>query len=355
LWFSSTTKIQKAKEVIKTRLSSHRTELLQFDTAFTGLPLDVFQSPTEDEVRWLISTMPNKSSPVCRLHTNYRYKVVCRRICTLIIAYLAKLSFTESKFSSLYKTASATPLLKKKDLDADVASNNRPISNLHTISKMLERLFTAHIRPHVESCHSFNQYQLAYRWGHSTETTLLIILDDVYPAANYHLLALLLQLDLLLIVFIDGKSSTLFITEFPRFNAFCRSAYSQPLCLFFRPYIVSSEKGVQQGDPIGPCFSVTRCILHYPHCMPALILDIWMMLPWAVQSRQWHQMWQKLSVQGQKSVCPSTCLSVSLLPKKTFRLMSPAAVIPLGEVWRCYIRCNCVSRCSTWHGMGGPV
>jgi len=43
-------KIHKAKEAVKTRLSSHRTKPLQLDTAFTGLPLDDLQSPTEDEV-----------------------------------------------------------------------------------------------------------------------------------------------------------------------------------------------------------------------------------------------------------------------------------------------------------------
>jgi len=63
-------KVQKAKEAIKTRLSSHRTQPLQFDTAFTGSPLDDLQPPTEDEVRWLISTMPNKSSPVGSILTS---------------------------------------------------------------------------------------------------------------------------------------------------------------------------------------------------------------------------------------------------------------------------------------------
>ena len=49
----------------------------------------------------------------------------------------------------------------------------------------------------------------------------------------------------------------------PELYAFCRSAYSQPLCMFFGPYIVSSEEGAQQGDPIGPCFSATQYILCY--------------------------------------------------------------------------------------------
>ena len=38
----------------------------------------------------------------------------------------------------------------------------------------------------------------------------------------------------------------------PELYAYCRSAYSQSSCLFFGPYIVFSEEGAQQGDPIGP-------------------------------------------------------------------------------------------------------
>ena len=54
----------------------------------------------------------------------------------------------------------------------------------------------ARMRPHVESCANFNQYQSAYRHGHSTETTLLRVLDDVCHAADNHSRSLLLQLHL---------------------------------------------------------------------------------------------------------------------------------------------------------------
>jgi len=164
-------KIQKAKEVIKTRLSSHGTLLLQLDTVFTGLLLDGLQPPTEGEVRWLISTMPNKSPPVDCILTSVIKS--CIDVFASMIVHLAQLYVSEGKFPSRCKTASVTTLLKKKDLDSNVPSNFRPISNLHTISKIMVRLFMARIQPHIESCRNFNQYQSAYRRGHSTETTLL--------------------------------------------------------------------------------------------------------------------------------------------------------------------------------------
>ena len=40
-----------------------------------------------------------------------------------------------------YKNPHVTPISKKKGLDRGTWVNFRPISNLHTVSKILERLF----------------------------------------------------------------------------------------------------------------------------------------------------------------------------------------------------------------------
>ena len=102
--------------------------------------------------------------------------------------------------------------------------------------------------------------------------------------------------------------------------AFCRSAYSQPSCLFFGPYIVSSEEGVQQGDPIGPllfCNTIHPVLSSLESNLNLGYLDD-VTLGGTVETV--HQMWLKLLGQAQKSVCLSMCLSVNLLPIKTFRL-----------------------------------
>jgi len=38
----------------------------------------------------------------------------------------------------------------------------------------------------------------------------------------------------------------------PELYTYCQSAYVLPSYLFFGPYVISSEKGAQQGDLIGP-------------------------------------------------------------------------------------------------------
>jgi len=95
-----------------------------------------------------------------------------------------------------FKTASVTPLLKKTGLDREEFSNYRPISNLHTISKIIERIAMSRLVDHVERSPSYNRFQSAYRRCYSTETATIRLLNDVYRAADDGSRTLLLQLDL---------------------------------------------------------------------------------------------------------------------------------------------------------------
>jgi len=68
---------------------------------------------------------------------------------------------------------------------------------LSTISKVLERLVLACLRPHLFGSANFSEFQSAYRKGHSTETALLQILDEVVTAADDKQVTVLISLDLL--------------------------------------------------------------------------------------------------------------------------------------------------------------
>ena len=86
------------------------------------------------------------------------------------------------QFPARYKTAQVLPLLKKAGLHSSLPANYRPISNLSTVSKVLERLVLARLRPHLLGTSNFSELQSAYRKGHSTETALLEVLDGVFTA-----------------------------------------------------------------------------------------------------------------------------------------------------------------------------
>jgi len=92
------------------------------------------------------------------------------------------LSLQTGKFPTRFKSAQVLPPLKKAGLDRSLPVNYRPIFNLSTVSKVLERLVLARLRPHLTNSKNFSKRQSAYRQGHSTETALLDVLDSVHAA-----------------------------------------------------------------------------------------------------------------------------------------------------------------------------
>ena len=51
--------------------------------------------------------------------------------------------------------------------------NYWPVSNLSFLSKILEKVVVSRLNSHINSSHTSNDYQSAYRKFHSTETALL--------------------------------------------------------------------------------------------------------------------------------------------------------------------------------------
>jgi hypothetical protein len=77
------------------------------------------------------------------------------------------------------KNGIITPLLKKPGLDCDELINYRPVSNLPFLGKVMEKVVASQIIQHMDTHGLNNTYQSAYRAGHSTETALLKIKNDV--------------------------------------------------------------------------------------------------------------------------------------------------------------------------------
>ena len=161
---------------------------------YSGPQLENLSPVTPDEVKKLLSGIPGKSCPLDFIPTSLIKS--CSDVFSELISRLANLSFTEGCFPAMFKQAIVTPLLKKPGLDQSDPSNYRPISNLYNISKLLERLFLFRFQSHVSNSPNFNPLQSAYRRFHSTETSLLNTLDQVYTAADSSQPTILVSLDL---------------------------------------------------------------------------------------------------------------------------------------------------------------
>jgi len=109
---------------------------------------------------------------------------------------LANQSFATGSFPSEFKAAQITPILNKASLPLDDTASYRPISNLNTISNIMERLALVRLQEHLTHSPNIDDRQSAYVPGRSTETSLLRVLNDLHANNDHGLAALLISLDL---------------------------------------------------------------------------------------------------------------------------------------------------------------
>ena len=89
-----------------------------------------------------------------------------------------------------------TPLLKKPGLDVYTLKNFRPVSNLAFLGKLIKRVLASRISEHMARNGLFDAYQSAYRKGHSVETALLLVKNDIDVVLDEGDGVLLLLMDL---------------------------------------------------------------------------------------------------------------------------------------------------------------
>jgi hypothetical protein len=88
------------------------------------------------------------------------------------------------------------PILKKKGLDLNDRSNYRPVSNLSTVSKLVERAVASQVTQHLNINNLWDEHQCAYRKHHSCESVLIHLQNYVLNAANRGEVTAVLLLDL---------------------------------------------------------------------------------------------------------------------------------------------------------------
>ena len=156
--------------------------------------LTVFTQVTQDEISKIISKSPTKS---CQLDPLPTFLIKeCIDILLLSITKLEDCSFCEVLVLDGFKKAVVTPLTKKASLPVEDLKNYRSVSGLSFISKLVEHVVAKQLVDHIHQHGSDNSYQSAYKSGHSTETALLSIKNDIHLSLSRGEATALVLLDL---------------------------------------------------------------------------------------------------------------------------------------------------------------
>ena len=120
----------------------------------------------------------------------------CADILAQTFSSIINFSLSDGSFPSGFKSAVVTPSLKKASLSRNELKNYRPVSGLNFVSKLIEKVVAKQVNQHLKQHKLDNPSQSAYKAGHSTETTLLSIQDDILCAMDRGEVTALTLLDL---------------------------------------------------------------------------------------------------------------------------------------------------------------
>jgi len=156
--------------------------------------ISAFRFVSSDEVKKVVMSMANKSCDLDPMPTS----LVRAAIDQLgpVISDIVNKSLDNGVFPAGYKDAIVIPLLKKSKLDPEALKNYRPVSNLTFLSKVLEKVVAAQLNAYLERNSLLEPCQSAYRKGHSTETALVHVHNDIVHAMGQRKVVLLVLLDL---------------------------------------------------------------------------------------------------------------------------------------------------------------
>ena len=132
---------------------------------------------------------PNDPVPVWLLNS-------CKEYLFPILLYIANRSLKESVFPDQLKHAVVRPIIKDKNGNKDEYKNYRPVSNLTFLSKLIEKCANSQLQAYLQTNNLYPKYQSAYRKGHSCETALLKVANDIQKEISSRNMVAMMLLDL---------------------------------------------------------------------------------------------------------------------------------------------------------------
>ena len=234
---------------------------VKYECAFsnsTSIPLTSFSFLDSNDIRKIIL---NSKSTTCELDPiPTTFLKACIDTLLPVITRIVNLSMQTGCVPLSLKQAVVHPLLKKIILEL-ILSNYRPVSNLPFISKVLERCVAKQLITHQTLNDFADCFQSAYKEGHSTETALVRVHNDLLSSIDKKNVVLLLLLDMS--AAFDTVDHEILLTRLERCFSINGTAIE-----WFRSYLTDRSQyvavdelrsevnaigcGVPQGSVLGP-------------------------------------------------------------------------------------------------------
>ena len=156
--------------------------------------MEEFMSIGEEQLLIILNSLDSNKQSVldpipCKLLKDLKIELIP------LLLKLINSSFKLGYFPSHLKTAIVTPVIKSKNLDQEILDNYRPVSDLKLISKVIEKSALEQLNSHLNSNNLHCKFQSAYRRGHSCETALVKIYNDITDSLNSKTYIILVLLD----------------------------------------------------------------------------------------------------------------------------------------------------------------
>ena len=160
---------------------------------FSGSLLQNFKPASISEIDDILSKIEFKTSTVDPLPASLikeNKDIFLPVLCDIVNASLLSGNLDGTKMAHI------TPLLKGTGLDTTILKNYRPISNLSFVGKLIERVVLARLNEHLDSNNLHIPNQSGYKKGHSTETLMVKIVNDLLIATSESKATVVMMLDL---------------------------------------------------------------------------------------------------------------------------------------------------------------
>ena len=186
-----------------------------------------------------------------------------------VLTNIINKALNTGQFPSSLKSAIVKPLLKKSSLDSEIYKNFRPVSNLPFISKLLEKVIAIQLLEHMKNNDILDKLQSAYKQGHSTETALLRVHNDIVNIVDQGKCAFLVLLDLSAAFdTVDHNILLSFLRDHVGLSGNVLSMFESYLvgrtqCISIHNILSSMSEllfGVPQGSVLGPIIFCTYTI-----------------------------------------------------------------------------------------------